>query len=1056
MKKYIIFLMYFIVYFPLLSVGYAQEKVINGTVTDETNVPMPGVNLVIEGTRIGTSTDFDGYYTLEASEGQTISVTYIGYESVRIVVGEASTYNIALQESLNDLDEVVVVGYGTVKKSDITGSIVQVHAEEINEMPVQNALQGIQGKAAGVDITSNARPGEVGIIRIRGNRSIDGSNDPLYVVDGVPLQSGGLEMLNTQDISSIEVLKDASATAIYGSRGANGVVLITTKKGRVGRAQISYDTSISFEKIENLADYFNAGEYVEYRRDALRSAGLYHNGDNNILSYADPQVDFTYFGADPTAWNNILNGYTWVDRDNLIPQTDGNGIPIYNPDNISTHDWGKDVERTGIMYNHNLSVSMGTDKVKAYLSGGYIDQKGTVAGQAYKRYTGLMNLELQAADWFTVGGTLNYNYSIQDYGYAAGGSRGSRTLYEAALGQYPFASPYDSEGNYIFNPGGSPNVINPIRDYEFVTEERTISRTFGSFFGEIRLAEGLRLKSIFGPDIRNFRNGQFQTAESSLRGGGSSSSTNYARLRQSQQVSWTLENLLYYDKAFNDDHVLGVTLLQSSSYFKQETSDMTATNLPYDSQLWYNLQSTNNGELDAWSSGYTKKTLTSYMGRINYSLMDKYLLTVSGRADGASVLSDGNKWDFFPSLAVAWKVENESFMKEANWINQFKLRFGIGNVGNAAIEPYSTAGGLVLLPYVFGDVPANGYVTGYPSGADGQQGSIPNKNLGWERTEQWNLGLDFGLFSNRISGSIDCYVANTHDILLSKTPNSVTGYGSIIINAGKTKNTGIEVVLSTVNIQNDDFRWTSDITFTKNKSEIVELVNGKEDDINNLRFIGQPIDVFYDYKKIGIWQTDDAAEMQVYNDNGADYEAGDIRVEDVNNDGIIDPDNDRQILGSGVPDWTAGLVNTFYFKNFELTAFLYSRWGHMVEGGAVDMSGQFVHRKVDYWTPDNPTNAYPKADYLNSGQPVHYSTMNYQDGSFIKLRYVTLGYNFPVDFTNTIGISNLKLYAQAINPWAYYKTDFLDSDSSFQNSGDNNSTSSLTTKSFVFGLNVTF
>ncbi len=1037
----------------------AQQKTITGVITDESNVPLPSVNVIIKGTKTGTQTDFDGKFSINANVGDILVFTFVGMKTVEQTIGNLDTIDVTMVTDANALDEVIVVGYGTQKKSDITGAIAQVSSEDLNSFPVQNSLQGIQGKAAGVDISSNSRPGQIGSIRIRGSRSISGGNSPLYVVDGVPLQSGGLEMLNPNDIESIEILKDASATAIYGSRGANGVVLVTTKKGKEGRSQINFDTSVTFENIDNLADYWNAGDFLEYQRDALRYAGLYVDSSGNTIPYADPSLDYQYFGADATAFNNIANGYSFLDRDNLIPEMRAataeeqamwgvSQVPVYDASKIKTTDWVDMVTQTGIMQQYNLSANIGTEKMSGYVSGGYLDQVGSIKGQGYKRYTGLVSLQIQATDWMKLGGTINAIYSVQDYGYAQGGSRGSSQLYGAALSMLPWAQPYDADGNYIFNPGGNPNIINPIRDYEYTINENTTSRMFGSFFAEINLMEGLRFKTIFGPDVANFRNGQFQSAESSLRGGGSASSTNYARSSKTENISWTFENQVFYDKEFNENHKIGVTLLQSASRYKTENSSMVATNVPYDSQLWHNLGSTNNGALDGWGSGYSKNTLTSYMARVNYALKDRYLVTVTGRSDGASVLSEGNKWDFFPSVALAWKMEEENFLKNNETINQLKVRAGYGTVGNAAVGAYGTAGGLIRLPYVFGGTPASGYVTGNPKGRD--TGAIPNSQLGWEKTKQINLGIDFALLKNRISGSVDYYIANTEDILLNKSPNSVTGYGSITVNAGKTRNTGFELTLSTINVETDKFRWTSDLTFTTNQNEIVELVNGKVDDINNLRFIGQPISVYYDYKKIGIWQLDDADEMAVYNANGHDFQAGDIRVEDVNGDGIIDAENDRQIIGTPTPKYTGGFTNTFSYKNWDLTMFFFSRWDYIVTGGAVDLQGQYVHRAVDYWTPDNPTNAYPAADYNNGGVPLYYSSMNYQDGSFIKLRNVSLGYNFPSDKLEQYGLSQLKVYVQAINPWLYAKTDFMDPDSYF---GGNNS--SMTTRNFVLGLNLT-
>jgi TonB-linked SusC/RagA family outer membrane protein len=434
------------------------------------------------------------------------------------------------------------------------------------------------------------------------------------------------------------------------------------------------------------------------------------------------------------------------------------------------------------------------------------------------------------------------------------------------------------------------------------------------------------------------------------------------------------------------------------------------------------------------------------MGRINYSFRDKYLLTASGRWDGASVLANGNKWDFFPSFAIAWKMSEESFLQGIDWISEMKPRIGMGTVGNAAVDPYNTAGGLLQVPYVFGSTAANGYIPSNPKAAADDQGSIPNPDLGWEKTQQWNFGVDFGLFNDRVTGSIDYYIANTYDLLMSRSVPYVTGYGSINFNVGKTQNRGIELALSSVNIDQGDFKWTSNVTFTRNRGKIVELYNGKNDDIAKSWFIGEPLQVYYDYKKIGIWQTADAEEMKKFNDNGATYKAGDIRVEDVNEDYKIDQNNDRQILGTNTPQWNGGITNTFNYKNWELSAFVYARWGTMIEGGAVDMQGRYASRKVDYWTPENATNAYPRADFGNGGQPVHYSAMNYQNGSFVKVRYISLGYVFPRNMLEKARISELRLYTQLLNPFLSSKTSFIDPDIN----------SAISSRSLVFGLNASF
>lgn len=1042
-----------------------QDRVISGRVTSaDDGQGFPGANVIIKGTDIGTITDAEGNYSIRIPSDESILlISAIGYASVERVVGTQSSIDIALEPDVTSLSEVIVVGYGTVKKSDVTGAITRVTSEQIQAMPVQNTLQALQGRAAGVDITSASRPGEPGAIRIRGARSLvsSGANDPLYVVDGIPLQSGGLEAFNTYDIESVEILKDASSAAVYGSRAANGVVIVTTKKGKNGVAQVNYSGSLYTEKINDLMEMFNAPEYAEYRRNAYRSLT---NASKYTTPYPNPADDKRILGADPFAWESIAAGYSWLDKAALTPMMRPTTpeeqaawgvteVPVYDPSKVPTTNWTDKVNRTGVTQDHNLSVSMGTDRLKTFFSGGYLNQTGTSKGQDYKRYSGRLNLELRATNWLTVGAQMMASYGIQNYGFAAGGSRGARTIYEAAKGMLPFTVPYDTLGNYIYYPGGDITIVNPIKEDDYVINERTTLRTMGSFFAEAKVIDGLKVRVNFGPDIRSHENGQFQFKESSLRGGGAPSSTNYASYLNEKQVAWTLENLIYYDKTI-DNHKIGLTLLQSSSMENRRNSTMTATNLPYNTQLWYNLGSTSKGALDSWGSGYTKRTLMSYMARVNYAFNDKYLLTASGRWDGASVLADGNKWDFFPSMALAWKINQESFLTSVNWLSELKLRVGIGVVGNQAINPYTVLGGLIQVPTVFGNVPANGYVPSNPKGASNEQGARPNPSLSWEKTKTLNFGLDFGILSDRIYGSVEYYIATTTDLLMNQNLNPVGGYSGLTVNAGKTENRGVEVTLSSVNIQQGNFKWKTDFTVSVNKGKILESYNGKKDDISRGWFIGQPLQVYYDYKKIGIWQTADADEMAKFNANGATYKAGDIRVEDVNGDYKIDQNNDRQILGTSYPKWNGSITNTFSYKGWEFSALVYARWGQMIEGGAADMQGRYASRKVDYWTPTNPTNEYPRADFGNGGVPVHYSAMNYQDGSFIKIRYISLGYTLPQTITSRAHLSNVRVYGQLLNPFLHSKVDFLDPD--FVTTGTNPSGSAISTRSVVFGLNVTF
>jgi len=1016
-----------------------REITINGNVTNVYGEPVPGVTVVIQGTNNGTVSDSRGNFTLpRVLPDATILFSFVGMKTLTIPVAGQSVINVTMEEDAIGIEEVVAVGYGTVKKSDVTGAVVSVSAKKLTAMPVTNAIQGMQGRAAGVDITSNERPGQMGSVRIRGVRSLNASNDPLYVVDGIPLASGGIEAINPQDIETVDILKDASATAIYGSRGANGVVMITTKRGKSGRMNLSYNGTLTISSLYDFSDYMNSAQYIEYRRNAYREA-------NKYPAEPDHDKDFEIFNGsgDPTAWDNIEKGWeggTW----------DAGKVP--------NTDWGDYVTRTGITHEHTLSASGGTERMNAYGSFGYLNQTGTNKGQDYERYSAKIGVELEPTSWFKLGSDITSSWSIQNYGWAATGSRAATAVYGAAMGMYPYAEPYYSEGNWIYLPGGFTNVVNPIEEYKNVTDERKTLRLLGSFFAEIKLFDGLKYRVNFGPDFRQYRQGVFRTAASILQGTGNG--VNYASAKTSQDFSYTLDNLIYYDKTFGS-HDIGITLLQTASESRFEEYEMTAEDLEWDEQKWYAFGL---NDLKSKGSTFRKTALTSYMARANYSYAGKYLLTVSGRWDGASQLADGHKWDFFPSAAFGWRMEQESFMENIIWINQLKLRAGMGTTGNYAIEAYGTQGGVAHTFYSF----YNSYESGYYA-SDYMLQSPPkmaNKALGWEKTTQYNLGLDFSILNNRISGTLDLYKSDTKDLLMDMRIPTLTGYISTYSNIGKTSNKGIDVTLVTRNIDMRDFTWNTDLIFAINRAEVEELSNGKVDYITNLLFIGENLNVAYDYEKIGIWQTADADEMAKYNANGHTYEAGDVKVKDLSDDDTIDPNKDRKVLGSYDPKWMGGMTNTFGYKDFELSFFIYARWGFLIDGGAADMQGLYQSRDIDYWRTDNPTNDYPKADYNNGGQPLYYSAMNYQDGSFIKMRNISLGYNLPKSLASGLGIANAKFFVQAINPFMIYsKCKFLDGDLS--NGYVKNETtkkadltsyngSSISSKSWVFGLSVTF
>jgi TonB-linked SusC/RagA family outer membrane protein len=1000
------------------------DRRITGTVVDQSNEPLPGVSIVVTGTGKGTTTDAEGKYAIEIpDDASVLTFSYVGYLSKEAQVGNQSVVDIVLVSDDKTLEEVIVIGYNRVKKSDVTGSVISVGSDEIKKRPVANVLQAMQGRAAGVDITSNERPGEMGSIRIRGNRSLSASNSPLYVVDGIPLAAGGIESINPNDIESIDILKDASATAVFGSRGANGVVLVTTKQGKSGKLSLNYIGTTTIENMHDRINMMNSAQYVQFRRDAFRRAGTYPA----VPTLAD---DERIFGGDAYALANIRKGWqngTW----------DGNLIPTTN--------WTDMVLKTGVTQDHTLGVSGGTEKMKAYGSLGYLFQDGTQLGQDFERFNAKFSVELSPVKWFKFGGSINGTYSLQNYGYATSNATGPGNLYFAAQGMLPFAVPFDDNGNRINLPGGDINILNPIGEDKYNVNERKVLRTLGVLFAEVDILKGLKYRMNFGPDFYNLRNGRWMDRNSINRGGGEPGSTNYAQLNQTSRFSWTLDNLLYYDHTFGGKHTLGLTLLQSASKNLTETSVMTATNLPWNSQKWHQLNSVS--ALDGFGTGLSESQLLSYMGRVNYGFNDKYLLTASVRWDGASQLAPGNKWDFFPSAAFAWNLDQEEFLKSVTWVNMLKARIGFGSTGNAAISPYQTKGAIETLYYTWGSRVEAGYVSSDASLANPI--SMANLNLGWEHTTQWNVGIDFDLLRRRISGTLDVYTSKTTDLLLRRSIPSIVGYVSTFDNIGATSNKGVDLTVNTINIRKRNFEWSSTLNFSANKDKIVELANGKNDDLANSWFIGQRLAVYYDYTKQGIWQStpEDAAEIKKFNENGHSFKPGDIRVVDLNGDYRIDANNDRKIVGNSSPDWTFGFNNTFTYKNWDLAVFMFGRVGFTVATGAESLQGRFAQRVLDYWTPENPTNEYPSPNNNSAAGDPFKSAMNYQDGSFVKVRNISLGYTVPASFARKLRMTNCKVYAQIQNPGLLYSNiAWLDPDLG----------GSTFNRGFVFGLNVGF
>lgn len=1005
-----------------------QQKRVTGIITDRSGSPLPGVNVRAAGTAVGVISGGDGRYSIDIpADAKVLVFSFVGMETSEISIGNQTEINVTLAESSIGLEEVVVVGYGTQRKSDITGSVVSVSNEQITAQPVSNVFQALQGKAAGVDITTALRPGELGSISIRGARSLTASNSPLYVVDGIPiLSNSGIETLNEQDIESIEILKDASATAIYGSRGANGVVLVTTKRGTDGKFQLNYSGTYTNEQMVWRSDYMDVADFMEFSRWGAYYAsydsktGLYSRLPGNTPTLAN-DATINYFVAEPTAWENIQKGWeggTW------------------DPSKVETFDWLGVVTQPTYTQDHTLSASGGTKNMKAYGSIGFLDNQGTTKGQEYQRYTLRTNVELNPREWITFGAGVNGSWQYQDYGQSrtGGSSNVTADLIAAAARIEPYSLPYDSEGNLIVHPGGKARVWNVIDEWKYSTNQRETLRLLGSLFTEIKLLKGLRYRLNFGPDFRFYRNGYYNDSKSIVR----ELSAANASVSNTKDFSYTLDNLLYYDRTFGA-HTIGATLLQTASKWTSESSSITGQGIEVPSQMWYSLGSLTSSQLSGWSSGLTERQLESYMARVNYNYNNKYLLTLSGRWDGASQLAEGNKWAFFPSAAIAWRLDQENFLNGIDWIDQLKLRLGFGTVGNSAVDLYSTKGAITQLTLPFGSSTSTGYTL---------TSSVANPDLGWETTTQYNIAVDFSVLEGRINGTLEAYRSSTSDLLLTVALPSVTGYTSTIANVGETSNRGIDLTINANILNVRDFSWDINATAAWQRDQIESLMNGKEDMVANNWFIGESIGIIYDYQKIGIWQDTPADQEQIalFNANGSQFAPGKIKVKDQNNDYRIDGNYDRVIIGNTRPRWTLGFINTFNYKGVELSMFITGRLKYMtgVGQGLTGMYGD--QRKLDYWTPDNTDAEYQRPFMSEAGGDTYAGTY-YKDDSWIKIRNISLGYQLPASLVNRVNINSLRVFAQIQNAGMLWSNNtFMDSEygTMYYNRG------------FVFGVNVGF
>ncbi len=997
---------------------------VSGKITSDNGEPLVGASIVEKGTSNGAITDLDGNFKLDVSSGKAILVvSFVGYETKEVALNNQSTLELKLSEG-SALNEVVVVGYGTQKKSQLTGAISSISAKQITEMPITNVAQALQGRVAGVDVSqSGSKPGTVPTIRVRGRRSFRASNDPLYVIDGIPI-SANFEDLNPNDVASMEILKDATATAIYGARGANGVILISTKRGSLNgkkKTTISYDTYIGQTEALDKIKLFSGPEFAEYIRESRRgivSGSTYKDAAGNPVpsGKSDAFADSKLF--EPVELDGIANNRT-TDYQDLILQK-------------------------GFQQNHSLGVQGGNEKTSFYISGSYFRDKGISYGLDYTRMSLRANVDHNINDNLKVGLSSYTMYSIRN--------GANLNPYGFTLQQNPLGKSLDSLGNIIFAPTNDALLTNPLAEIvpgAQIDEQRRY-RILNSLFAELKIMEGLTYRVNFGPDFTIQRAGRFTgSATNALKGGAPTASTN-----NFFAFNWVLENIVNYNKAFGK-HNLGLTALHSIQKDNFESSSISVQGVPAEPQAFYNLG--NASSVLGVGSGLVQRTINSFMGRVNYDYDGKYLLTATLRRDGASPFGVNTKYGNFPGLALGWNVANENFMKgTSNWLDLLKLRVSMGAVGNQAVAPYQTQGLLSRTVYAWGTTAAFGQ----------RPNTIGNPDLKWESSLTKNIGIDFSILKGRVYGSIEAYQVNTTDLLLADQLPSSIGFTSVTRNVGETQNKGIELSITTVNVDKGGFKWSSDIVFTKNNEQIISLYNGKVDDPGNRWFIGKPLTAFFDLKKDGVWQLNEADAAKAYGSR-----VGQIKVNDNNGrgtDGLLtgQPDgkinaDDRVFQGSEIPDWSGGITNRFSYKGIDFSFILYARIGQTILSGFHAnnnaLAGRYQQIKVDYWTPNNPTNEFPQPN-KDQEFPVNNQTLFYFDGSFVKLRNINFGYTLPSEITKKLGIESMRIFSSIQQPkiWSEYRDKYNGVDPEVNEAQNVGGGVTPATKVYTVGLNVKF
>jgi TonB-dependent starch-binding outer membrane protein SusC len=973
----------------------AQNTIrVKGRISNSNGQPLSNASIVVKGSNAGTSSDANGNFQIDAPSNGTLVVSFVDYEQREVAVNGRQNINIELTTLDKSLGEVVVVGYGTQRKRDVTGSVVSVSEKALREVPVANLQQALIGRAAGLEINAvGNRPGAGAQIRIRGIRSISGSNEPLYVVDGIPWD-GNLNDINPDEVASIDVLKDASATAIYGSRGANGVILVTTKKGRNGETRVSYNGYYGIGTPAYKYPLFNAQEY-----QAMRNL---------------------------SPWNG---GY--------MPE-ELNGIAIGR-----NTDWQDLVYENSYRTDHNINVAGGSNGNTFSVGGGYYSENTLLRGEEFNRYSLRATVDTRIGKRIRIGVSTQNTLSLEYGSQFVSGSSMFRTLALSPLmpGYNPDGSIYlIPHGNVDDNNGGdrySPLLLKE-GNQTWVDKVRRL-RTFNTLYGELELIKGLRYRLNLGLNYLQQNGGQFRNGDqpanpSFFRAGVG----NTARVDNSETWGYTAENLLIYDKTFND-HAINFTGLYSIQESQTFSSFLQKDSITEDFVQFYNLAQSSPTPAAAYGGAESSWALISYMARVNYAFKDRYLLTATYRRDGSSRLAPGNQWFDYPAISAGWLISDESFMGNVKSVSSLKLRAGWGKTSNQAIDPYQSKGLVnnsngLYNPASPGDIGAAAQFIRYNFGPTVVNGynvvTLPNPDLSWEFTQTLNIGVDFGLFNNRITGSMEYYNSKTSDILYAVNLPVTSGVaGAFQTNVGEMENKGFEFSVSSLNYRSSGgFTWSTDLNLFFNRNKLLSLSTGVTEDIGSQLFVGHSMTAIYDYVNQGIWQLNEAADAAALGSVPGQIKLQDISGPSKTPDGVINSTYDRRVIGDMDADLQGGMTHRFTYKGFDLSTVIHARFGGLLVSQVhapfasyiTVLDGRRNAVKVDYWTPTNPTNWFPMPQAQTASVNDGYRTLAYYDASFIRVRSINLGYSFSDKLLKRIAAKTFRVYATVDNVGLLY------------------------------------